>query len=94
MSTFPIGTLTGAPKIRAAKLISELESEGRGPYCGAIGWFSANGDLETSTIIRTAIRKNGKISFNAGGGIVYDSIPEVEYQETLYKIKAFKDIKL
>jgi len=94
MSTFPIGTLTGAPKIRAAKLISALESEGRGPYCGAIGWFSANGDLETSTIIRTAIRKNDKISFNAGGGIVYDSIPEVEYQETLYKIKAFKDIRL
>ena len=91
-STFPIGTLVGAPKIRAAKLISELELEGRGPYCGAIGWFSTTGDLETSTIIRTAIKKDKKVSFNAGGGIVYDSVPDVEYLETLYKIKAFKNI--
>ncbi len=90
--TFPIGTLVGAPKIRAAELISELELEGRGPYCGAIGWFSTTGDLETSTIIRSAIKKNGKVSFNAGGGIVYDSVPDVEYLETLYKIKAFKNI--
>jgi anthranilate synthase component 1 len=89
-ATFPIGTLVGAPKIRAAELIHDLEQEGRGPYCGAIGWFSKNGDIETSTIIRTAIKKDGKISFNAGGGIVFDSIPEVEYQETLHKIRAFR----
>lgn len=88
-STFPIGTLVGAPKIRASKLINDLEPEGRGPYCGAIGWFSKNGNIETSTIIRTIIRKNGEVSFNGGGGIVFDSIPEVEYQETLDKMKAF-----
>lgn len=88
-STFPIGTLIGAPKIRASELINDLEPEGRGPYCGAIGWFSKNGDIETSTIIRTIIKKDREVSFNGGGGIVFDSIPEVEYQETLDKMKAF-----
>jgi len=88
-STFPIGTLVGAPKIRAAELINELEEEGRGAYCGAIGWFSNNGNLETSTIIRTVVKKGEELSFNGGGGIVFDSIPEVEYQETLDKVKAF-----
>ena len=89
-STFPIGTLVGAPKIRAAELINDLEEEGRGPYCGAIGWFSCEGNLETSTIIRTVIKKGEELSFNGGGGIVFDSIPEVEYQETLDKVKAFR----
>tara|TARA_Y100001936_G_scaffold40783_1_gene39339 strand:- start:3421 stop:4833 length:1413 start_codon:yes stop_codon:yes gene_type:complete len=88
-STFPIGTLVGAPKIRAAELINDLEEEGRGPYCGAIGWFSCEGNLEASTIIRTVIKKDEELSFNGGGGIVFDSIPEVEYQETLDKVKAF-----
>ncbi len=88
-STFPIGTLVGAPKIRAAELIHDLEEEGRGPYCGAIGWFSCEGNLEASTIIRTVIKKDEELSFNGGGGIVFDSIPEVEYQETLDKVKAF-----
>ena len=88
-STFPIGTLVGAPKIRASELINDLEPEGRGPYCGAIGWFSKNGNIDTSTIIRTIIKKDGKVSFNGGGGIVFDSIPEVEYQETLDKMRAF-----
>ena len=88
-STFPIGTLVGAPKIRASELINDLEPEGRGPYCGAIGWFSKNGNIDTSTIIRTIIKKDGKVSFNGGGGIVFDSVPEVEYQETLDKMRAF-----
>ena len=88
-STFPIGTLVGAPKIRAAELINTIEEEGRGAYCGAIGWFSNDGDLETSTIIRTVIKKGEELSFNGGGGIVFDSIPEVEYQEALDKVKAF-----
>ena len=88
-STFPIGTLVGAPKIRAAELINEIEEEGRGAYCGAIGWFSNDGNLETSTIIRTVVNKGEELSFNGGGGIVFDSIPEVEYQETLDKVKAF-----
>ena len=88
-STFPIGTLVGAPKIRAAELINEIEEEGRGAYCGAIGWFSNDGNLETSTIIRTVVKKGEELSFNGGGGIVFDSIPEVEYQETLDKVKAF-----
>ena len=69
---------------------NELE-EGRGAYC--VGWFSNNGNLETSTIIRTVVKKGEELSFNGGGGIVFDSIPEVEYQETLDKVKLFGKYK-
>jgi len=91
IASFPTGTLVGAPKIRAAQLISELEPEGRGPYCGAIGWFDIRGNIDTGTIIRSVIIKDEKISYNGGGGIVFDSDPELEYQETLDKTKIFNE---
>ncbi len=85
---FPIGTLTGAPKIRAVQLIAELEPEGRGPYCGGIGWFGANGDIDTGTIIRSIGLRNGTAHVQAGSGIVFDSMPEAENLESLQKAKA------
>ena len=85
---FPIGTLAGAPKIRAMQLIAELESEGRGPYCGGVGWFAANGDLDTGTVIRSIVFKDGVAHIQGGGGIVFDSDPSAEYQESLHKIQA------
>ena len=91
VASFPTGTLVGAPKIRAAQLISELEPEGRGPYCGAMGWFDIRGNLDTGTIIRSAVIKGEEISYNGGGGIVFDSNPELEYQETLDKTKIFNE---
>ena len=91
VASFPTGTLVGAPKIRAAQLISQLEPEGRGPYCGAIGWFDIRGNLDTGTIIRSVVIKDEKFSYNGGGGIVFDSDPELEYQETLDKTKIFNE---
>lgn len=85
---FPIGTLSGAPRLRAVELISELEQEGRGPYCGGVGWFGANGDVDTGTIIRSVAIKDGIAHVQGGGGIVYDSDPESEYLESLHKIEA------
>jgi len=85
---FPIGTLSGAPKIRAMQLISELEPEGRGPYCGAIGWFGANGDVDTGTIIRSVVLHDGVAHVQGGAGIVFDSTPESEHRESLQKTKA------
>ena len=85
---FPAGTLTGAPKVRAMKLVSELERDGRGPYCGAAGWFSANGDMDTGTVIRSVVLKDGLAHLQAGGGIVMESTPEDEYQESLQKMSA------
>lgn len=85
---FPIGTLSGAPKIRAIQLIAELEPEGRGPYCGGIGWFGANGDVDTGTIIRSVILRDGTAHVQAGSGIVFDSVPEAENLESLQKAKA------
>ncbi|MQG47548.1 MAG: anthranilate synthase component I family protein [SAR202 cluster bacterium] len=87
-SGFPMGTLTGAPKIRAIKLASELESEGRGPYCGTIGWFGSNGNVDTGTLIRSVIVKQGKGHIQVGAGIVFDSSPPSEYNETQYKANA------
>ena len=91
VASFPTGTLVGAPKIRAAQLISQLEPEGRGPYCGAIGWFDIRGNLDTGAIIRSVVIKDEKFSYNGGGGIVFDSDPELEYQETLDKTKIFNE---
>jgi len=86
--TFPAGTLTGAPKIRAMQIISELEGTTRGPYGGCVGYFSFNGNLDTCITIRTALIKGGKVYVQAGGGWVADSIPETEFQETVNKSKA------
>jgi anthranilate synthase component 1 len=85
----PAGTLTGAPKIRAMEIIDEFEKEKRGAvYAGAIGYFAANGAMDTCIVLRTAIVKDGVMYVQAGGGVVADSAPEAEYQETVNKAKA------
>jgi anthranilate synthase component 1 len=86
--TFPAGTVSGAPKIRAMEIISELENIDRGPYAGAIGYFSFSGNLDSAITIRTILMKNKKAYIQAGGGVVADSVPEKEYQETVNKAKA------
>jgi anthranilate synthase component 1 len=87
-ATFPAGTLSGAPKIRAMQIISELEGVQRGPYGGCVGYFSFNGNLDCCITIRTALLKDGKAYVQAGGGWVNDSTPEAEFQETVNKSKA------
>jgi anthranilate synthase component I len=87
-ATFPAGTLSGAPKVRAMQIISEMEQTTRGPYGGCVGYFSFNGNLDCCITIRTALIKDGHIHVQAGGGWVSDSIPENEYQETVNKAKA------
>ena len=84
-ATFPAGTVSGAPKIRAMQIISEMEQTTRGTYAGCVGYFSFNGNLDTCITIRTALIKNGKAYVQAGGGWVNDSTPEGEYQETINK---------
>ena len=88
-SCFPGGSVTGAPKIRAMEIIDEIEPVQRNVYCGAIGYFGFNGNMKTSIPIRTMIVKNNIGYFHVGGGIVYDSNPSMEYQETLDKAKGF-----
>ena len=88
VSAFPAGTVSGAPKIRAMQIISELEPEKRGLYAGAIGYFSFNGNLDTCIVIRTILMQGRKAFIHAGAGIVADSDPEKEYQETLNKARA------
>lgn len=87
-ATFPAGTVSGAPKIRAMQIISELEQSQRGPYAGAVGYFSFSGNLDSCITLRTALLKEGVAYVQAGGGIVADSEPEYEYQETVNKAKA------
>jgi len=87
-ATFPAGTLSGAPKIRAMQIISQLEQTTRGPYGGCVGYFSFNGNLDCCITIRTALLKDGRAYVQAGGGWVNDSTPEAEYQETVNKSKA------
>jgi anthranilate synthase component I len=87
-ATFPAGTLSGAPKIRAMQIIAELEQTARGPYGGCVGYFSFNGNLDCCITIRTALLKDGKAFVQAGGGWVTDSTPEGEYQETVNKAQA------
>jgi anthranilate synthase component 1 len=89
-ATFPAGTLTGAPKVRAMEIISELEKVKRGPYGGAVGYFSFSGNMDLCITIRTMVLKNGKIYVQAGAGIVYDSIPESEHQESLNKARGMQ----
>jgi anthranilate synthase component 1 len=84
-ATFPAGTLSGAPKIRAMQIISELEQTARGPYGGCVGYFSFNGNLDCCITIRTALIKDGRAYVQAGGGWVNDSTPEAEFQETVNK---------
>ncbi|MGT2906693.1 anthranilate synthase component I [Streptococcus dentiloxodontae] len=91
-STLPAGTVSGAPKIRAMKRIYELEKEKRGVYAGAIGYLSVTGDMDFAIAIRTMVLKNQKAYVQAGAGIVYDSVPENEYYETLNKAKAMTRI--
>ncbi|MEC7381269.1 MAG: anthranilate synthase component I [Pseudomonadota bacterium] len=85
---FPAGTVTGAPKIRAMEIINELEVSKRGVYAGAIGYFSSSGDMDTAIALRTAVIKDSKMYVQVGGGVVYDSDEEYEYNETLNKAKA------
>jgi anthranilate synthase component 1 len=85
----PAGTLTGAPKIRAMEIIDEFEKERRGAvYAGAVGYFGADGSMDTCIVLRTALVKDGTMYVQAGGGVVADSVPEAEYQETVNKAKA------
>ena len=90
-AAFPGGSITGAPKLRAMEIIAELEPSQRSVYCGSIGYFSVTGDLDTSIAIRTAVVRDGRVYFSAGGGIVADSDPEQEYRETLDKARALID---
>jgi len=87
-ATFPAGTLSGAPKVRAMQIISELEQTQRGPYGGCVGYFSFNGNLDCCITIRTALIKDGRAHVQAGGGWVNDSTPEGEFDETVNKAKA------
>jgi anthranilate synthase component 1 len=84
-ATFPAGTLSGAPKIRAMEIIDELEPDRRGVYGGAVGYLSWTGNMDVAIAIRTAVIQGKNLSVRAGGGIVYDSDPESEYQESLNK---------
>lgn len=90
-STFPAGTVSGAPKIRAMQIIEDLEPTSRGPYAGAIGYFSYDGSMDSCITIRTLTMEGRKISVQAGAGIVADSIPQSEYQETLNKAQALAE---
>lgn len=85
---FPAGTVSGAPKIRAMQIIAELEPDKRGPYAGAVGYFSHNGNMDMAIAIRTMVVTDGTAYVQAGCGIVYDSVPQREYQETLNKARA------
>lgn len=87
-SVLPAGTLSGAPKIRACEIIDELESEPRGIYGGALGYIDFGGNMDTCIAIRMAVKKNNKVYVQAGGGLVADSKPEMEYQESANKAKA------
>ncbi|MFC1945536.1 anthranilate synthase component I family protein, partial [Chloroflexota bacterium] len=85
---FPAGTVSGAPKIRAMEIIAELEPEKRGPYAGAVGYFSFTGNMDMAIAIRTMILKGGKAYVQAGCGVVHDSVSEKEYEETMNKARA------
>ena len=86
-ATFPGGSITGAPKLRAMEIIDELEPVSRGPYTGALGYFSFSGDLDLNILIRSLVVKGNQAFFHAGGGIVADSDAEKEYMETLHKVR-------
>jgi len=85
---FPAGTVSGSPKVRAMEIIDELEPARRGPYAGAVGYFDRGGDMEMCIAIRTLMQSGRRISVQAGAGLVYDSKPAAEYQETVNKARA------
>jgi len=87
-ATFPAGTVSGAPKIRALEIIDELEPVRRGVYAGAVGYWAWNGNMDTAIAIRTAVLKDGEMHIQAGGGIVADSVPATEWEETINKRRA------
>ena len=84
-SAFPAGTVTGAPKIRAMEILNGLEGAARGPYAGAVGYFGADGNMDQAIAIRTLVFRDGRYAFQAGAGIVADSVPEREHAEVLSK---------
>lgn len=86
----PAGTVSGAPKVRAMEIIDELEPEKRGPYGGGVGYFSAGGDMDMCIALRTALVKDGLLYIQSGGGVVHDSDPEAEFQETVHKSGAIR----
>jgi len=86
-ATFPGGSITGAPKLRAMEIIDELEPVSRGPYTGSLGYFSFSGDVDLNILIRTLVVRGDRVCFHAGGGIVADSDPDAEYEETLHKAR-------
>ncbi|MBX3445284.1 MAG: aminodeoxychorismate synthase component I [Parvibaculaceae bacterium] len=88
---FPGGSVTGAPKRRAMEIIAELEPTARGPYCGAIGWLGADGGMDSAIAIRTMVIAGTRVTFQAGGGIVADSEPAAEYEETLAKARSMRE---
>ncbi|MEM9392635.1 MAG: anthranilate synthase component I [Pseudomonadota bacterium] len=90
LAGLPAGTVSGAPKVRAMEIIDELEPEKRGIYGGGVGYFAANGDMDMCIALRTAVLKDEKLYIQAGGGVVYDSDPEAEYQETVHKSNAIR----
>ena len=90
LAGLPAGTVSGAPKVRAMEIIDELEPEKRGIYGGGIGYFAANGEMDMCIALRTAVVKDGRLYIQAGGGVVYDSDPEAEFQETVNKSRALK----
>jgi anthranilate synthase component 1 len=87
-SCFPAGTVSGAPKVRAMEIIAELEPDKRGPYAGCVGYFSFSGNMDTAITIRTIVVADGTAHVQAGAGIVYDSVPAREYDETMNKAGA------
>jgi anthranilate synthase component 1 len=87
-AAFPAGTVSGAPKVRAMEIIDELEPDKRGIYAGAVGYLGFNGDMDLAIAIRTAVVKEGRLHVQAGAGIVADSVPESEWQETRAKARA------
>lgn len=89
---FPGGSITGAPKLRAVEIIAELEPTTRGPYCGAIGYLGADGAMDTAIAIRTMVVNDRRVTFQAGGGIVADSDPATEYEETLAKARDMRRV--
>ena len=94
-ATFPAGTVSGAPKIRAMEIIDELEPVKRGIYSGAVGYLSWSGNMDTAIAIRTAVIKDQTLYIQAGAGIVYDSVPENEWAETMNKGRAiFKAVAM
>ncbi len=88
LAGLPAGTVSGAPKVRAMQIIDELETEKRGVYGGGVGYFSSQGDMDICIALRTAVIKDGTLYIQAGGGVVNDSVPEAEYEETVNKSKA------